>query len=189
MAAIERHITRYVAKPAFVFHEIESTAVHVDVHVVPPGDRHPYNLLFTTGMSARPMSLPADALSSRWAELAMLLPPSWQVTKQSWPVTTIQHLARTPHLDRAHWISAGTTISNGAPIDPSTAFTGVLFWPPSSFPGSISVGNKTVELLTVWPLHDAELAFAREACTGCLIDALELTGVGEILDPGRPSAV
>ncbi len=196
MAAIEGHFTRHVAAPAFVVHELESVAVHVDVHVVRPGDRHPYWLLFTTGMSARPMALPADEPASRWAELAMLLPSSWKLdresmkrTEWSWLVTTLRFLARAPHVHRDAWLAAGTTIANGAPLDPSTAFAGVLLWPPSSFPGSIEVGNKLVQLLTVWPLCEEELALAEASCAHCVLDGLELAGVTEVLDPRRISAV
>ena len=58
--AISRHVGRYVGKVAHVFHEIVSDLVHVDVHLVPPQPNGDFVTLVTSGMSDRPMTLPAD---------------------------------------------------------------------------------------------------------------------------------
>src|SRR4051812_45736396 len=83
-SAIVDHVTRHLAAPAFVIHELVSEIVHVDVHVVPPGPGHDYFFLFTTGMSGLPMSKPYKAPGSRYAELSMLLPPTWIFDRAVW---------------------------------------------------------------------------------------------------------
>src|SRR4030095_2431967 len=78
------HVTRHLAPPAFVLHEHVSEIVHVDVHFVPPAVDRDYWFLFTTGMSALPMTTPPDAGGSRFAELSILLPPDWVIDRARW---------------------------------------------------------------------------------------------------------
>jgi hypothetical protein len=103
-AAIVEHVSRHLARPAFVVHEIESELVHLDVHVVPPDQDRDFWFLFTTGMSARPMKKPSDAPGSSLAELSILLPRHWRLDRESWretrwfwPVRELKAAALLPH--------------------------------------------------------------------------------------------
>ena len=67
---------------SFVFHELLSDLVHIDVHVICPDEELPFYVLYTTGMSDLPMSLPeeiADREDLKYAELYMLLPGDWDL--------------------------------------------------------------------------------------------------------------
>src|SRR5262249_43577411 len=83
---ITAHLTRTLAAPASVFHEILSDRVHLDVHIVPAGDDRPFITLVTAGMSARPMTMPEGMPSAEtWsrAELCLFLPPDWPLGEEA----------------------------------------------------------------------------------------------------------
>lgn len=109
--AIEKHMEEiFPGWEGFVCHELLSDLVHIDVHVLhsPRGD---CTLLYTTGMSDLPMSLPeeiADREDLKYAELYMLLPGDWDLGKAGsnpkdlpyerfWPIQMLKFLARFPH--------------------------------------------------------------------------------------------
>jgi hypothetical protein len=46
-----------------------------------------------------------------------------------------------------------------------------------------------VDLLSVWPLYPEELALRADHGVEALVDALLRVGIGDALDPARPSAV
>jgi hypothetical protein len=106
---ITAHLRRRLGAKGWVFHEIVSDLVHIDVHVVPPSRRHPYHVLVTSGMSALPMTVPdtfEDPASFRFAELSMLLPPDWKLDEASlsderfyWPIRLLKSLARVAFRD------------------------------------------------------------------------------------------
>ena len=56
---IARHIERCLGPVESVFHELISDQVHLDVHWVKPTRGRPYHFLVTSGMSDRPMPVPA----------------------------------------------------------------------------------------------------------------------------------
>lgn len=115
MEEIERHfadVFEYKLEDSRVFHELMSDVVHIDVHIVPPSEKRPFYLLFTTGMSDLPMTLPEDC---SWddrkiyerAEIYCLLPPEWkfdgfsdpkEAERYMWIITALKYSARYPHV-------------------------------------------------------------------------------------------
>jgi hypothetical protein len=201
MQAIDDHVARHVARADFVFHEIVSDKVHLDVHVVPPGDRNPFWLLYTTGMSARPMTVPAEVEVGPYAELMVLLPPSWKCDHASWkderwywPVRWLKTLARLPH-DYDTWLGFGHTVPNGdppKPFDKSTKLGCMLVMPSVTLPPEIHeipVGDVSIDLFALWPIHVDEMQYKLDRGADALIDAFEAANVTDLIDPGRPSAV
>src|ERR1044072_8556897 len=86
LTRLDEHLERYLADGsdnAFVWHEIASDLVHIDVQVFPPSPRRNYYTLVTSGMSDLPMHVPPEAEDQRYAELMICLPPDW-----SWPLDT-----------------------------------------------------------------------------------------------------
>jgi hypothetical protein len=80
--AISNHIEQHVVGPVhMVFHELGSPGVHVDVHHVAPSAGLPYNVLVTSGMSDKPMTVPDGAEEFRFAELFLVLPADWPLTE------------------------------------------------------------------------------------------------------------
>ena len=69
---------------SFVFHELLSDLVHIDVHVICPDEELPFYVLYTTGMSDLPMTLPEEIAEQelyRRSELYLFLPGDWQLGK------------------------------------------------------------------------------------------------------------
>src|SRR5678815_2391441 len=199
--AIDAHIARHVAPAEHVFHEIVSERVHIDVHVVSPGDSHPYWLLYTTGMSARPMTVPDGYDATPYAELSIMLPPSWQCNAESfkderwyWPIRWLKQLARLPH-EYATWLGPCHTIPNGEPPRPfadGTKLCGMLVLRSITLPvefQTVSLGDVEVDLFTLWPLTADEMKFKLDRGADALIDKFEAADLSDIIDPARPSVL
>jgi hypothetical protein len=205
--AIVDHVAKHLARPAFVIHEIESELVHVDVHVVPPAPAHDFWFLFTTGMSARPMSTPRDVPATRLAEVSILLPPHWPMDRDawrrdarwSWPIRELKEAAFLPH--RHHtWLGFGHTIipaditSSGitTSVDPSTRLSALIVSASDLLPeeiDTIAVGDDRIDLLTLIPIYPEELDYSVKHGAEALIDQLNTVGVSDVIDPIRRSAV
>ncbi|MDC0716129.1 suppressor of fused domain protein [Nannocystis bainbridge] len=200
--AIETHVAQRVAPAVTVFHEIISATIHLDVHAVPPGTGHPYWFLFTTGMSALPMHMPEGVEACPFAEVSVLLPPTWKVDQEFWsderwywPTRCIKTLARLPH-DYNTWLGWGHTVPNGQPpqpFDPSTRLAAMLLLPSLTLGvDALKVRAKGVvvaELWTLYPLHADELEFKLQHGTDALVDLFEARNVGDVIDPERPSVI
>ena len=85
MEEIENHFGKiFGGKDHRVYHELMSKYVHIDIHIAEPTEEIPYRVLYTTGMSDLPMSLPEEAawdekrLNER-AELFCILPPEFGI--------------------------------------------------------------------------------------------------------------
>src|SRR5688500_3683433 len=81
--AIANHIEKHVGPPDQVFHELVSTLVHIDVHMVAPTPQRNFFTLVTSGMSDKPMTVPEGAEEFRYAEMAICLPPNWKLDQES----------------------------------------------------------------------------------------------------------
>ena len=198
--AIVDHIARYVAPPAFVIHENESEIAHLDVHVVPPGPGRDYYFLFTTGMSALPMTKPCGAPGSRFAEVSLALPSFWQLDhgslrgdpSWSWPIIELKSAALMSHRHKT-WLGPGHTITSAppGPFDPSTRLSSLLVMEPQLLPEparTVHIGNLDVDLLSVWPLYPEELAYRFDHGVEALVEALVHVGASDVMDVRRPSA-
>jgi hypothetical protein len=83
LPAVEAHIARHIGEPVSVFHEVVSTTVHIDVHIVPASEEKPWITLVTSGMSDIPMNAPDGAEEFRLAELMIRLPAEWKLDEES----------------------------------------------------------------------------------------------------------
>jgi hypothetical protein len=198
-AAIEEHVARHVGPISTVLHERVSDRVHLDVHLVAPGDTHPFWFLFTTGMSARPMTLPPGVRVTPFAELSILLPPDWKLDAAAWaderwywPIYWLRTLARLPH-DHATWLGEGHTVPYGdppRPFAPDTELCGMLVLRSLSLPPEvheIPLGDHTVDLFTLWPLLADEMQHKLDHGTDSLLVAFDAADLDDVIDPGRPS--
>ena len=198
--AVEAHIERYFGKPAFVWHEIASGLVHLDVHVIEPTPERPFFTLFTTGMSDLPMTVPDNAGISPFAELMMCLPPDWPLADATmsdesayWPISLLKMVARLPH-EYNTWIGAWHSVPNGdpaVPYAPGLLFTGVVVTPVLNCPPEARTittrSGKEISLLALVPLHPAEMEVKLAQGTDALIAALDRAGASDVLDLARPS--
>lgn len=194
--AVEAHLTRHVGAPTGVFHECYSPHVHVDIHLVMPTDERPATTLMTSGMAERPMA------DGSFAELMLVLPPTWPTPgtdgftapEGHWPYELLQELAWLPHA-YATTLAEGHTVPRGDPPEPyapDTALCGALLAPPLSQPDGFErfeAGERTIDVLAVFPLHAEEMAVKLAHGTETLYDFLDAADVIEVLDKDRPCAV
>jgi hypothetical protein len=198
--AIQKYVTKHVGPVSRVLHEIRSTLVHIDVHVVAPAIDRPYWFLFTTGMSALPMRVPDHPCIQKHAELTLAL-PDWWVFDQArwktesrwfWPIAELRSLAKLPHRRRT-WLGEGHTVASSdppRPYDPSTKLSAMLIresW-LGDHHGTIDAAVPTT-MLSLYPLHADELAFKHAHGCEAFLDLFEAAEVSPVLDPERPSCV
>jgi hypothetical protein len=199
IAAVEDHVTQHFGAPASVWHELFSPYVHVDIHVVAPTSERPALTLVTSGMSEHPMR---SASGDRYAELMMVLPPTWPTTDSEdfrrpeghWPYRLLQDLAQLPHeFNTMLW--AGHTVPNGdppAPYAPDTKLCGALLVRPLLAPDAFDVlrmPDREIQFLAVVPLHRDEMQLKIDKGLDALFGLLDEAEVTEAVDPGRPSVV
>jgi hypothetical protein len=203
--AVERHIERHFGPISWVYHEIGSHVVHIDVHVVEPSSQRPYYTLVTNGMSDRPMSLPDKAIEAghhEFAELMLCLPPEWPLGDEPyvgqdthWPLRLLKQFARLPH-EYQTWVGPWHSMPNGDPAEPyvpglpfvAAMLTPMLRCSPEART-VITDDGRTISLLAVIPLHQAELDLKLAEGTDALLNTFDSVRVTELLDPDRPSSV
>ena len=199
---IGRHVEQHVGRVENVFHELVSDLVHVDVHIVPPGEGRPFFTLVTSGMSDRPMNAPPAMAQFRYAELMLCLPADWPLPwtaaswddadpRAFWPVHLLKTLARLPH-EYDTWLGFGHTVPNGDPMQPYAPGTklcgAMLAYPvltPAEFVELPLDADRAIAFYSVVPLFKQEVEFKLKKGAEALAEKLGKAGVSELLDVDR----
>lgn len=195
-------------KKPFVFHELISDIVHIDVNIIPPEGERDYYVLWTSGMSDLPMNVPDgdyDKNESNRAEMLMYLPGDWDFenwgetddgmpNKNYWPIYWIKFLARFPHAYKT-WFDVGHTMPNGPDYDPlgeGTKLNGFFFLPPiplgPKYPGVEALRCKDgVKINFLWaiPMYREEIEFKLEEGFEPMLDLLSEYQLPRVIDPLR----
>jgi hypothetical protein len=195
--AISAHIEKFAGEPETVFHELVSDKVHIDVHFVPPQAGRDFHTLVTSGMSDRPMIVPAGCEDRRFAELLLCLPAGWKLTQEDfkdernyWPVRLLRFLARFPH-EYETWLGLGHTIPNGDPPEQfcDTKFCCALIAPPRLFAPEFATlqvaPDKPVHFLAVLPIFREEMELKLNKGADALWEKFDRHGVTELIDVRR----
>ncbi|MBC8168126.1 MAG: suppressor of fused domain protein [Bryobacteraceae bacterium] len=202
---ITRHIERNIGPIKTVFHEIISDDLHIDVHHVSSNLFRRYEVLVTSGMSARPMAVPTDTNLPRFAEMLVVLPKGWPLSKRDfederkyWPLRLIKDLARYVHHGNT-WLGFGHTVASGPsedttkPYADGTSLCACIILPPSSLGAAAwSMKSKSGDELFFWaavPIYMSELKFKFENGVDPLLDLFDRHKVTDRIDPNRPSVV
>jgi hypothetical protein len=193
--AITAHVEKHFGKVELVFHELLSDELHVDVLIVAPREDRPCWTLVTSGMSEKPMNVPAGQTAPRRAELLMTLDPSWEMDRERWsderhywPIRQLKILARWPSRNGTFFAARHTTSDDPPkPYADDTPFAALALLDPLDPEARRlrSPDGEEIALYQVIPLHAEELADLR-AGEGDLeddFDAEELRWVWN----GRPS--
>lgn len=187
-----------------VFHELVSDLVHIDVYVRKPNEKQNFYVIYTTGMSDMPMTLPegyTDREDLKYSELYMFLPQSWSCgesgkplsdleAKDSWIIQYIKFLARFPH-EYDTWLGYGHTIPNGpsyAPLCEGTRMGGVVL---SQGGGNMECVNtadgRKINLLLVIPAYQEEIEYKLKYGMSALDEVFRKNELSMILDITRPN--
>ena len=188
----------------FVYHELISDLVHIDVNIMRPTEERPYYVMYTTGMSDMPMTLPeeiADREDLKHAELFMFLPGEWNPGEtgqldsdipdsEYWPIRLIKYLARFPH-EYHTWLGWGHTIPNGAEYGPLCAETemgGVVLVQTGGDMGSMQAEDGTeINFYMVVPVYREEIEYKLEYGMEALDKRFCDRNLPMILDIHRPN--
>ena len=194
IAAVDAHVEAHIGPIEWVYHEIVSRHVHLDVHYVPPGPDRPFQTLVTSGMSERPMNTQGEVEGVRYAELMAVLPPDWPLSgdafkeeRNFWPVRWLKYLALFPHAYDT-WFSAGHSIPIGDPAEPlsdDVAFTAMLLLPSILLPPDVhrlsTPSGKSIDLFCIVPLYPEELELKLKQGVNALLDRFDRHGVNEMI--------
>jgi len=212
---ISRHLDRTIGPSPMVFHEIVSTDIHLDLHIVPPQPGRPtpdhphgrnFYTIVTSGMSTRPMTLPsgADPECPRYAELMITLPAHWpglrpdgtfvqedmQDENNWWPIRWLKMIARLPH-EHATYVGAGHTMPNGPQGEPFSVSThlGCMLAQPSVLDPKadrlVVHDDLTIAFLALWPIYPEEMALKLHQGADALMDRFHRAGITDLINPQR----
>lgn len=167
--SFEKHLEKNFGPVKSVFHELVPEEMHIDIYVVEPTEKFPFYRLFTCGMGARKMDLPAQVRGERpeRIELMITLPAVWKFDDESmksenfyWPVGLLKYLARFPW-NESTWLGFGHTIPLQKFAE-NTELSGVLLNYPENYPyevGHIDLPRGTVQFINVVPLYSEEMDY------------------------------
>lgn len=152
----------------------EPMPVNANVHILGPTEKDPFYVLYTTGMSDLPMTLPKgieEEEDLKYAELYLFLPRDWKFTEVElqiktsdtglWPVLLLKHLAGFPH-EYQTWLGWGHTVPNGphyTPLADNVGFGGVILARSSDIPPLKTDDQKKVNFYTVIPAYKEEIEY------------------------------
>jgi hypothetical protein len=188
------HIERNLGPIDYVFHELVSEYVHIDVHRIPPQKHRPFYTLVTSGMSEKPMAVPNGAESSQFAELMICLPAQWPLKMEDfrdernyWPIRLLKILARLPH-EFDTWLGLSHSVPNGEPPQPyasNTKFCCAVLVPPLTCPDpfrTLKINNEqTIHFYAVLPLYQEEVDCKLNEGMSVLIDRLDAIRATELV--------
>jgi len=176
--------------------EIVRTDPPIRVHAVPADAGHDCVTLFTSGMSSRPMTVPADFPHSadyRLAELFIQLPPDWPYRDlhnplYNWPVRWLQWLSKYPH-QQGTWLGGPVAIVDESDppvaIGPNVRFNSMMAMAERRFERS---DGQIVQLYRLTPLHPEERELERREGLDVLLRTLDAHDTPLVVDPNRPPA-
>lgn len=194
----------FPGRETFVFHELISDLVHIDVNIMRPTAEKNYYVVYTTGMSDLPMTLPeelADRQDLKYAELYLFLPGDWDFGKTGaldtdlpessyWPIRMLKFLARFPH-EYHTWLAWGHTMPNGpryAPLCEGLGFGGVVL---SQTGGDLeklkTQSGQTVNFLFAIPAYQSEIEYKLKYGMEGLDKRFSEGGLPMVLDIHRPN--
>lgn len=201
MEEITDHIEKHVGKIEFVWHEIISEHVHIDIHVVHPTKEKPFYTLVTTGMSDLPMNVPEGCEELKFAELCISLPSDWKMGSEAfedennyWPLRWLKILSRLPH-EYNTWLCHGHTVPNGDPASPfsdNTQLNTMMLLVPilhgEAFT-TLDLGDQKIHFYSLIPLYTDEVELKLKKGVEALYDGFDNIGLTELLDVKRPSCI
>lgn len=202
MEEVSDHIERHLGKVDGVFHELISTTVHVDIHIIKPAPGRDWHTLVTSGMSDREMTVPEGAEHLSRAELMLRLPPAWNLEHEAfkdeanyWPIRWLKMLVRFPH-ELKTWLSAGHTIPNGdpaSPLHPEVPFIGWVLSKPfvggEGFETLETKDGEEIHFFSLVPLYPSEMKYKLDLGWDQLLIRLNDAEVTDLIDVNRAAVV
>lgn len=195
LEAVENHIIHYFGDYSYVFHELVSPDIHLDICIIPPTKQKNYYTLVTMGMGAHKMAVPSQIANQKLdrAELLITLPPYWKLEdndeKWGWPIRLLKILARIP-TEYDTWLGWGHTVDNQQPYAENTPFCcAFLISPENVEEEALSCplpNHDEVNFYQILPLYQEEMDFKQYHNAEMLLDE-RLLNVDHVVDINRPN--
>lgn len=194
--AVENYIVQTFGEYDFVFHEVFSPDIHVDIAIINPTHARPFYTLVTIGMGAHRMNVP-DNLKDRKlerAEMLICLPSNWDIQnddeKWYWPMRWLKVMARLP-ITNDTWLGWGHTVPNEKPFATNSELSSIMLINPGLFfmdreqtPCRLPDGDE-VRFYQMVPLFEDELNYKQTHDADKLIALLDEDAI--IVDTNRSS--
>jgi hypothetical protein len=192
---IDNHLSEFFDEDEIlVMHEKESEVVHSDIYIIKPSEDRDYYIMISSGMSAIPMSVPADSPHLAFAEVMILLPSNWNINYEDfadennyWPIRLLKQLSKYPHLNST-WLGWGHTIPLNDQHPVNHNFHSVLLLDSITFSEeftTIENEEKSVRVYSAIPLYKEELDYVLREGISKLMEKFELFNVEEVVNIHR----
>jgi hypothetical protein len=196
---ITTHVEKHIGKVDFVWHEIVSDLVHIDILSIPATDERPCHWFVTSGVSDLPMTVPQGHEEFARVELMFALPRDWPISQDAfkdeanyWPLRWLKLVGRLPH-EYQTWIGYGHTIPHGDPPKPiaDTKFVGVMLTPPYHLSPEFfrldTDDGHPIHFFALTPMYPEELDIKLEKGAEEIEKRFEKQEIGFVLDKDRPN--
>jgi len=172
----------------------------IAVNVIPARAGQNPLILFTTGMSDRPQTVPAGQDEYRYTELFIRLPEDWPLAGDAfgkeenfWPIKWLKQIACYPH-DNDTWLGGPfTIIANDEPperLAPNTRLSCLMLLQERGDEGTVRCRDRrAIALYSILPLYTEERDLERSKGIEALFNRLEAHRVSFVVDPKRVNAV
>lgn len=168
----------------------------LSVHVIPPTAARATNILFTTGMSAKPIKVPKGMEKYQFAEICVELPADWpirgpksQEPQNNWPMQWLLQVANYPHANKTSLGAPVTIIANGeppAPLAPNTLQSCLLLTAELlEVNSSDKKRPREIAMYRMFPLYREERELERKQGIAALGEAFDRANVGQVVDVRR----
>ena len=192
--AVEKHIAEAFGPIERVYYDGDNGGFRIDVAVsAPVEEEREYYTLTTIGMGSRRMDVPAELAEKNraYAELAICLPPDWDLMNDTWPFRLLQETARRPFAER-RCLETGAAYRDGTLNE--AGFTGVLILPaPTREETSHHLmvpGGKIVNFYLLLPVDREEWSYMLERKSSYPLWRRYMeSGQSLVVQPGRESCV
>ena len=195
------HVERNIGPIFQSFQEIVSDDLQIDVLHVASSLFRRYEVLVTSGMSAKPMTVPDGSTESAFAEVLALLPRKWPLTKADfndentyWPIRMLKDIARQVHQTNT-WIGFGHTLAMAdsfeqlQPYAPSTNLCACAILPPLTLgEASWCLQRQDGEHVFFWSRYRSTNKNSLSRWTmasDALMDQFDRLGVSDRIEPDR----
>lgn len=175
-------------------------SLEVTINVIPARPEQNPLILFTTGMSDRPQTVPAGAEEYRYTELFVRLPADWPLERKAlrqennfWPFRWMRQIAAYPH-DNDTWLGGPfPIIANDEPpqpLAPNTKLSCLLLLREADEAGTVSCSDgRQIALYSFTPLYTEERDLEKAQGINPLFMALEAHDISLVINPARVNAV
>ena len=176
-----------------VIHEIVSLGLHIDVIPIPPSKDRNYYTLFTMGMGAYKMNVPAVYGKMNRAEMAIRLPADWDIKsndeKWYWPIRIIKTLARLPYYEDSY-LGLYHDIDFGDSFSEETDMCGILLeiFDESVEPLVLESGDQLI-IYNVIPIYRTEMEFKNASGAEALLGKMDDDTIHGPININRRSVV